>query len=486
MRLVNKSLLIGLSATAIIGVAAFGGFMLLGQQKTSPPTSVVERSTNTLGAKTATATLEIFAPPVFIQLPGTSEKVTAQDKQEITEGTTISTGDGGRAQLVYDTHTVTRIDVNSEIVVGKLTTDPTQIHIDLKKNRIWSRVAKLAGLEKYENKSPTVLATVRGTSFGMGILPDGTTKVTTTKGAVDATCQEKAADATVNKDRIIVFNCDEEDTSRESEINRSTQDEWFEFNELEDKKLKERFGDVYKDEEDVLGAFSGDVLGDTTLLPSPTPAPRALAVNLINCVGPDGITSRQTQADCDGMNKFWREHPPAPFNGGNTNSSNNSSNSSSNSNQTPAASPQPSANEGKNNENTLPSPNASPNETVSPVVDQISASVDTQQPSCTVYTSFRATDDSTIVSPGQISGVFYDIEGIPLGDQFTSVDANLSQEGLPYYGSATLNITFPQFADRLRWSIHVQDIYENMTVVEVLEFDILNVGNGQCRIGLAA
>jgi len=47
--------------------------------------------------------------------------------------------------------------------------------------------------------------------------------------------------------------------------------------------------------------------------------------DLVDCLAPDGKTSKSSKADCDNLLSFWRNHPAAPNAGSNGSSSNSSS-----------------------------------------------------------------------------------------------------------------------------------------------------------------
>jgi len=56
--------------------------------------------------------------------------------------------------------------------------------IEVTTGRIWASVEKLKPGSKFEVKTPSAVATVRGTAFEISVAPDGTTTVKTTEGEV--------------------------------------------------------------------------------------------------------------------------------------------------------------------------------------------------------------------------------------------------------------------------------------------------------------
>lgn len=198
-----------------------------------------------------TARLEIFTKPVTVVLPGTSDQTEALDQQEIAAGTKVMTGETGRAQLVYGNHSVTRMDVNTEITLKKLTAKPQQVEILLGKKRIWNRVAKLLGQESYQTETATTVASVRGTSYAHGILPDGRNRVIATKGTVESKCLNDSQQATVTANAKELFDCKTGGKLPLLKLDEvvKDKDEWFDFNVVQDKALDDRFGkDTYGDE----------------------------------------------------------------------------------------------------------------------------------------------------------------------------------------------------------------------------------------------
>lgn len=397
----HAKIIIGISVVVLLIISG-GAFIFSQKPKVEP---IPSPQTEVLGITTAPepepkTTLEIIIEPVFVKSPGEAEAVPAVHNQEVVTGTTISTGKGGRAQVLFANNSVTRLDENSEIVIEKDTKDPSNILIKLKKNRIWSRIAKVVGLASFETESPSVLASVRGTSYGHEITANGD-KITTTKGTVTGECVENPKAQLTEKGTKTNFNCKNNKIKNEPISQKDKEDEWFKFNQEQDKKLNERFGEnAYGDEGDVLG------LSDQI---SPTPTPQLVTkptVVLIECVGPDGKTSKATQADCDNLNKFWREHPPAPngpYSTGNSNSSNTSSTTPS-STSTPAANPTPTLTQ-------TPIPVQYPlitNLTHSPTAFD-------GQSACELHSAFRAQDPAGLISL-QIETQVFDRAGAAVGE----------------------------------------------------------------------
>lgn len=272
-------------------ILAFVGAIFLTQRTKRPETPKEIETENVQTAK-----LEIFSPHVLVKFPDSTGFKEAADGEEIPEGTQVKTDDKGRAQLVFPNKSVTRLDFNTEIVLKKLSLSPFRVEVKLEKKRIWSRVAKLLGQESYQTETSTTVATVRGTSYAHGILPDGRNRIISTKGVIESHCVNKSQEASVTPNSKILFDCTSGGKLPNLKLDAvvKDRDEWFTFNQNQDKALDERFGkDTYGDE---------DVLG--------TSAPAVS--NLIDCKGPDGKIFKATKADCDNLTAFWASHSPAP------------------------------------------------------------------------------------------------------------------------------------------------------------------------------
>ncbi|HWA51787.1 MAG TPA: FecR domain-containing protein [Patescibacteria group bacterium] len=249
----RKSLIIGV---IIVIALAIGGVFLVKSKKIN--------NQNVLSAQTSTTTdpnqmpiLEIFSGNVFIKQNGASDFVSATDQEKVNVGDVIKTDATGRAQVLYPTHSVTRIDFNSEMTIENYTTTPSVTKVKVDQGNIWSRVAKLFGSsDSNDTENDTLVASVRGTSYGLGSDTNGNTIVEIIKSHVYVECN---ADASKNIDlqtnNKLITNC----LSKLSSVKLTNSDlnsDWVKFNEDQDKILDQRFPESFDDE------------------PSPTPTPK--------------------------------------------------------------------------------------------------------------------------------------------------------------------------------------------------------------------
>ncbi len=99
---------------------------------------------------------------------------------DVLPGDQIRTGQGGEAKLVWGDRGYTRIEENSQLTIEAspvegIATPGAKIQLKLESGRVWSRMLKLLDLDStIEVKTSDVVATVRGTTFGVGKDADGT------------------------------------------------------------------------------------------------------------------------------------------------------------------------------------------------------------------------------------------------------------------------------------------------------------------------
>ncbi|MBI2325281.1 MAG: FecR domain-containing protein, partial [Chloroflexi bacterium] len=118
-------------------------------------------------------------------------------------GMTIRTGESSYAVLTYFEGSTVSIEPNTTLVIEALEANPdgsTVISMQQQAGRTWHSVTKLLNQgSKYEVKTPTLTATVRGTAFEVGVEQDTATgevvsRVVTTEGAVGASKPATAAE----------------------------------------------------------------------------------------------------------------------------------------------------------------------------------------------------------------------------------------------------------------------------------------------------
>lgn len=257
---------LGTFITLMIIAPILLGFVwaLSGSKSTSATSSV--KATVAPTKKPELPTLEIFEAPVAVKLPKAGKFAEAKNNQIILEGTQIQTGPTGRAQVVFPAGTVTRIDNNGLITITKASDGPENIVITILKGRVWSRIKKLLGNESYSTETSNLVATVRGTSYGHGLVEGGFDKGTVFKGKVQMTCKKSNDSMEVIPNKKAMVNCEQHTGMEMLDMDSKDKiDEWLMFNKAQDIVIEKRFGkETYSDDDNVLGA-------NTSVTPSPTP-----------------------------------------------------------------------------------------------------------------------------------------------------------------------------------------------------------------------
>lgn len=215
---------------ALVSVAVAGVFISPLKDK------LVNLKGKILGIQDSKVRLEIFTPSVFVQLPNSSSFAVGENGQKIPVGTKVKTDDAGRAQLVYPNGSVTRIDYNTEVTLSEFSESPQKTRVKVSKGSIWSRVTKLLGGEYYKTESSTLVASVRGTSYGHTILPEEKNTVLVTQSKVAVQCFNSIEEYMVEEGNQITWDCKKNPQTGEI-TKEDKKNEWIIFNLQEDKKI---------------------------------------------------------------------------------------------------------------------------------------------------------------------------------------------------------------------------------------------------------
>ena len=157
---------------------------------------------NALSAAVA-ATLSVLNTDITSQRGGSGDFVTALDGDLLASGDIVKSSTAGRAVLTFFDGSTLSVDTGSSVKVttlNHLDNGGIQATIEQTLGRTWSSVSKLKTPDsKFEIKTPTSTAVVRGTAFEVNVVQnaDGTTQVTykTDDGTVAVTAN---AGGTVN------------------------------------------------------------------------------------------------------------------------------------------------------------------------------------------------------------------------------------------------------------------------------------------------
>lgn len=178
------------------------------------------------------AELEVLTHSTDVKVDGRS----ATRGMDIYAGSEVETGTS-EAQIAFGNGSVTRLDKNTRVTIKSDQTSTFDISVSLDFGRIWSRIKKLGGQESYETGTDTMVATVRGTSYGHSIdslydsnglpvldsnnQPVKVNKIITVEGEVVGTCitndrrpnslDTPPAELPIKRNQKGIFKCFKED-----------------------------------------------------------------------------------------------------------------------------------------------------------------------------------------------------------------------------------------------------------------------------------
>jgi hypothetical protein len=244
---------------------------------------------------------------VSVMPADTADWQPAQDGQLVSVGSRVKTDEQVRAQLVYPDNSVTRLDSGSEVELTAFAASPTKVNVSLHLGRIWSRVASLVGTGgSYQAETDTVVAAVRGTSYGIEKQIDDTNEVIVSESKVDCECKDVDQQWTVGPGWRAGFSCQEGEEVDTAKLTQADlDDEWYVFNLNQDEKLNQRFGKEHyqpEEPEDDMEDDSDTIKGEKTD-----------TEDKIKCTGPDGVEFMTTKEECEAFKKAWEPTPtPTP------------------------------------------------------------------------------------------------------------------------------------------------------------------------------
>lgn len=142
-----------------------------------------------------TKIMSIQNGPVYIQKSGEEKWRAGQEGMEIKTGDRVKTDPGSRATVVFFEGSTIELEGETEITMTEISgAQNTSTTIKLKQEigTTINRVKKLADTASgYEIETPAAVAGVRGTTFKVSVLADGTTIVSNIEGSVFVTAQGK-------------------------------------------------------------------------------------------------------------------------------------------------------------------------------------------------------------------------------------------------------------------------------------------------------
>ena len=99
----------------------------------------------------------------------------AKPTMTVGESDTVKTGPGGTATILFADGSLLRLSEKTEVNLASYTKDGDTITILIEQvaGKTWNRVQQLLGKSSYKVETPTMVATVRGTAFGIELSANG-------------------------------------------------------------------------------------------------------------------------------------------------------------------------------------------------------------------------------------------------------------------------------------------------------------------------
>lgn len=139
----------------------------------------------------ASTTITIISGGVSVRHGTGGSFATLEDGAVLGPGDTIKTASDARAVLTFFEGSTVEVEPDSELIIDEAAASPdgsTQLSMTQVLGQTWHVVTHLVTSgSKYEVKTTTSTASVRGTQFGVQVAPDQTTTVATSEGLVVTT-----------------------------------------------------------------------------------------------------------------------------------------------------------------------------------------------------------------------------------------------------------------------------------------------------------
>jgi hypothetical protein len=112
----------------------------------------------------------------------------ARENTQLASGDKVKTLEKTRAEIKLEAGKVIRLDENTTVDMVKLVEESqgrVETDIKMEQGNLWARVSKLGENMEFKVESPTAGASIRGTTFRVGVAIDGTTQLNVYEGAVE-------------------------------------------------------------------------------------------------------------------------------------------------------------------------------------------------------------------------------------------------------------------------------------------------------------
>lgn len=161
---------------------------------------------------------------------------------EIMRSDTIRVHPASRASIILTSGSSLRLEAGTVIIAREILTQGNlpllkRARFGLLRGRAWSEVEPLQGAASYEIETPTLTASVRGTSFDLSYIGAESRLIVGTGSVFAALLENPTAEVEVKEGFLLAVRDDfklEDFSSGPQEIDDKERDEWFRFNIKED------------------------------------------------------------------------------------------------------------------------------------------------------------------------------------------------------------------------------------------------------------
>ena len=154
------------------------------------------------------ATVSEVVPPVWVQAAASDELKPLSEGARVLAGNLVKTGDAGQATLNWVDGSRIRLAPATSLKVLKCSLNKNNgaktslFHLDV--GRVWIRILEVLGeRSKFEIRTPTATAGVRGTVFSVEVGSDGQTRVSVYEGSVGLHAGGKTLETAAGQQAVI-------------------------------------------------------------------------------------------------------------------------------------------------------------------------------------------------------------------------------------------------------------------------------------------
>ena len=118
----------------------------------------------------ATTAAILYVESGTVQVDTGNGWIQAQDEMELKLDYKVKTSAGSSASIALYEGEIVRLSENTEVSISELT--KSSVTISQSSGSTWNKITKISGIKDYGVETPTTVATVRGTGFGVIILTE--------------------------------------------------------------------------------------------------------------------------------------------------------------------------------------------------------------------------------------------------------------------------------------------------------------------------